>query len=245
MKNKANNDLLDTLVSKTAPFEVSAQPIATSYVVDVDETFTHPKQFSNIVHVLENAGENDHVRINITTDGGALHSVLPLLGAMQITQAHVHVHMASDTASAGTFIVMKADSVSCNDFVTFMCHNVSFGSGGQGNIVRDHVDYTVKSSSELIKDMYKGFFTKEEIDKMLSGKEYYMGKDEFLTRYENKIKFLQKENNPTKPKAPRKKKIPAPQYKPEDVAFKGLETAFDGKPDEELDLLIKSLKPKK
>lgn len=241
MKYKANSELFQNLLQQTTPFEVIASPIATSYVVNIDEDFEHPKQFSDIVHVLENAGENDHVRINLTTSGGALHSVLPLLGAMQLTQAHVHVHMASDTASAGTFIVMKADSVSINDYVTFMCHNVSFGSGGQGNIVRDHVDYTVKSSSELIKDMYKGFFTPAEIDKMLSGKEFYMGKDEFLTRYDNKLKSEEKEaedfikaleqqqeeeaQKALKPaKKPRKKKV---DTNPQDNAFKGLEEAYN------------------
>lgn len=243
MKNKANSELLQTLLPQTQPFEVVAQPIAMSYTVNVDEGFEHPKQFTDLVHVLEQASENDHVRINLTTDGGALHAVLPLLGAMKDTLAHVHVHIMSDTASAGTFIAMKADTVSINDYVTFMCHNVSFGSGGQGNIVHDHVNYTVKSSSELIKDMYKGFFTAAEIERMLSGKEFYMGKDEFLIRYEDKLKYEQDEQNKLieayekqqeaikQPKKPRKKKsdvnIPPPQYDPDTVAFKGLETAFD------------------
>lgn len=245
MKNKANNDLLQTLLPQSQAFEVVAQPVATSYIVNVDEEFEHPKQFTDLVHILEQASENDHVRINLTTVGGALHAVLPLLGAMKETLAHVHVHIASDTASAGTFIAMKADTVSINDYVTFMCHNVSFGSGGQGNIVHDHVNYTVKSSSELIKAMYKGFFTPSEIERMLSGKEFYMGKDEFLIRYEDKLNYeeqeelklveaMQKQQEEVlkAPKKPRKKKVdgkvPTPQYDPATVAFKGLETAFDG-----------------
>lgn len=233
--NKANNDLLQTLLPQSQVFEVMAQPVATSYVVNVDEEFEHPKQFADLVHVLEQASENDHVRINLTTVGGQLNAVLPLLGAMRETLAHVHVHIVSDTASAGTFIVMKADTVSINDYVTFMCHNVSFGSGGQGNIVHDHVNYTVKSSNELLKDMYKGFFTPAEIERMLSGKEFYMGKDEFLIRYEDKLNYEEQEElllikkqeevqKALKPaKKPRKTKVdgkvPPPQYDPATVAF--------------------------
>lgn len=229
----ANNEVFQNLLQQPQPFEIVAQPIATSYVVNVDEEFEHPKQFADLVHVLEQAGENDHVRINLTTVGGALHSVLPLLGAMKDTLAHVHVHIVSDTASAGTFIAMKADSVSINDYVTFMCHNVSFGSGGQGNIVRDHVNYTVDSSDKLLKDIYKGFFTDAEIDKMLSGKEFYMGKDEFLMRQANKEAYEMEQqrkelealqNPPKQPKKPRKKKV---DMNIQDNPFKGLEEAYN------------------
>jgi ATP-dependent protease ClpP protease subunit len=243
MKNRANSDLLESLLPKPESFEIVAHPIATSYVVNIDEEFTHPKQFADLVHILEQAGEHDHVRMNITTVGGALNAVLPLLGAMKETLAHVHVHIVSDTASAGTFIVLKADTVSINDYVTFMCHNVSFGSGGQGNIVHDHVNYTVKSSNELLKDMYKGFFTPAEIDRMLSGKEYYMGKDEFLLRYEDKINFeeqeelaaarkLQEESLKAlkKPSKPRAKKVDSKVAKTDtkpSEGYKGLEDAYD------------------
>lgn len=240
MKNTSNNDLLQTLLPQSQSFEVVAQPIATSYIVNVDEEFEHPKQFADLVHVLEQASENDHVRINLTTVGGQLNAVLPLLGAMKETLAHVHVHIVSDTASAGTFIAMKADTVSINDYVTFMCHNVSFGSGGQGNIVHDHVNYTVKSSSELIKAMYKGFFTPSEIERMLSGKEFYMGKDEFLIRYEDKLNYEEQEELKLveehqkkqeaqlealkPPKKPRSKKVDS---KPLEPVFKGLEEAYN------------------
>lgn len=244
MFNRANNELFQQLLQQSSAFEVIATPIATSYVVNINESFDHPKQFADIVHVLENASENDHVRINLTTDGGTLASVIPLLGAMEQTMAHVHVHIMSDTASAGTFIVMKADSVSINDYVTFMAHNVSFGSGGQGNIVKDHVEHTIKHSSDLIKDLYKGFFSDYEIEKMLSGKEYYMGKDEFLVRYDKRGKYLQEEYErqlaeaakinlkpAKKASKPRKKQVDTdvatPDKKASETIFEGLELALD------------------
>lgn len=184
--HKTNSNLLQDLMPDK-PFEVMASPIATSYVVNIDEEFEHPSQFADIVHVLENASVGDHMRINLTTPGGALFSILPLLGAMQTTNCHVHVHLASDTASAGTFLPMRADTVSINDYVTVMCHNVTFGSYGTGNTVASHVAHTLNSSEKLLRDMYKHFFSEEELSKMLSGSDFYMDKDEFLIRYEDKI----------------------------------------------------------
>lgn len=211
--NKAKKHILQDF-APIEPFAVTGFPQNMSYKVDIDETFDHPRQFSEIVDILDNASDGDYMCITLTTDGGALHSILPLLGAMQNTPCHVHVHACSDVASAGTFLLMRAHSVSVNDYITIMCHQVSFGSAGSGNTVASHVAHTMKSSEKLIRDMYSMFFTTAEIDKMLSGSDYYMDKDEFIERCERRS-ALQAEyeaslvEQPTKPKKKAPLKLPA------------------------------------
>ena len=176
---------------QVVPFAVQSAPQNMSYKVDVDDDFEHPKQFSEIVDVLESASEGDHMCISLTTSGGALHSILPLLGAMENTACHVHVHACSDVASAGTFLLMKAHSISINDYVTVMCHNVSFGSAGSGHTVATHVSHTLKSSEKIMRDMYYLFFNEDEMQKMLTGTDFYMDKEEFLKRYESRMEQQQ------------------------------------------------------
>lgn len=175
------------------PFMLTAKPAGIEYRVDIDEAFVHPRQFAYIVNAMEHATEYDSFQLNLTTVGGALHAVLPLLGAMSNTHAHVHVNACSDVASAGTFLLMRADSVSINEYVTIMCHNVSFGSGGSGHNVEKHVEHTLKSSKKLLRDMYRHFLTENELDKMLTGTDYYMDKDEFILRYEARSELLASE----------------------------------------------------
>ena len=62
---------------------------------------------------------------------------------------------------------------------------------GAGNTVASHVAHTMKSSEKLIRDMYHMFFTPDEIDKMLSGSDYYMDKDEFIERCERRSVLAQ------------------------------------------------------
>lgn len=176
------------------PFAVTGFPQNMTYKVDIDDTFDHPRQFAEIVDTLDNAADGDYMCINLTTDGGALHSILPLLGAIENTQCHVHIHAMSDVASAGTFLLMKAHSVSVNDYVTIMCHQVSFGSAGAGNTVATHVAHTMKSSERLIRDIYMDFFNSQEIDKMLSGSDYYMDKTEFIARCELRSQIAQEKH---------------------------------------------------
>lgn len=172
-------------------FQVVALPITTKYVANIDDTFDHPEQFEDLVFILDNAADGDMVEINLTTVGGALNSVLPLLGAMDTTLAHVHVHAASDVASAGTFLLMTADSVSCNRYVTIMFHNVNMGYAGPGHNVKSHAIYMSEASDILLKDMYKHFLSENEITALLSGTEIYMGEEEFVLRYEERAKKLQ------------------------------------------------------
>lgn len=177
-----DEDLLD-LLGKPEPFQVMAQPLATAFTVNVNETFENVKQFENIVQILDNARQGDVLEIKLSTNGGALHAIIPLLAAMASTQAQVYVHAVSDVASAGTFLLMAADDVFINPYSTIMFHQVSFGSGGTGSSVEAHVSHTMKSSKQLIRDMYQDFFSEEEVDAMLAGRDFYMGKEEFDARY--------------------------------------------------------------
>ena len=191
---KNNNDILQELMKKDI-FEVAGKPVAWDYRVNINEDFEHTSQFDDLVAVLEDATENDQIRINLSTNGGSLVAILPLLGAMKETEAHVHVHAASDVASAGTFLLMKAHSVSINDHVTIMCHNVSFGSSGTGSSVASHVSHVLKSTDSLLKEMYYGFFTEQELNNLLSGSDFYMDKEEFILRYEERNSKLVENNS--------------------------------------------------
>lgn len=169
-------------------FPVFSSPIATAYVATVDEEFLSTKQFNDLVHVLDGAKQGDTVTIFLSTPGGRLESILPLLAAMGRTEATTFVHAVSDVASAGTFLLMQADNVYINPYVTIMFHQASFGYGGSGSSVEAYLSHTSNSCKNIIRDMYKHFFTGAEIEAMLSGKDFYMGKEEFDNRYAKRNK---------------------------------------------------------
>lgn len=209
VKLKNNGDFFE-MFNKKEPFGIISQPIATHYVATVDDEFESVSQFENIVRILDAASGADTVEIKLSTNGGALHSIIPLLSAIENTEAQVYVHAVSDVASAGTFLLMAADDVFINPYSTIMFHQVSFGAFGVGSTVESQVSHTIKSSKVLIQEIYKYFFTTDEIEQMLSGREFYMGKAEFDTRYEaRKILYkaeIQAVEKALAEKKPKKKK---------------------------------------
>lgn len=86
---------------------------------------------------------------------------------------------------------MKAHSISMNEYATIMFHQVSFGSGGEGWNVEKHVEHTLKSSKRLLRDLYKFFFSEQEITAMLTGTPFYMDREEFIKRYTQRAELLE------------------------------------------------------
>lgn len=172
--------------NKIEPFNVFATPTSMSYRCTINKEFEDVAQFESLVEALDQASEGDTFVIKLSTNGGALHACIPLIVAIQNTMAEVFVHAVSDTASAGTFLLMVADDVFINPYATLMFHQPSFGSAGSGSSVQAHVGHTMESSKSLIHDMYQDFFTDGEIDSMLAGRDFYMGKSEFDRRYERR-----------------------------------------------------------
>lgn len=190
--NKRNNNE-DNDYESVEPFMLIAKPLGIEYTVNINEAFSHTKQFEYIVHALDNANEADQFTFNLATPGGSIQAVLPLLGSMNDTQAHVHIHACSDVASAGTLLLMKADSVSVNDDVEIMFHQVRFGVYGEGWNVERQVEHVLKSSKKLLRKYYKYFLTEAEISQMLTGTPFYMDKTEFIDRYQKRAELMNDE----------------------------------------------------
>lgn len=184
----AAEDLL-SMLEQVEPYEVLATPVATFYRTTIRDEFKSTLQFENIVNTLEQAQESDLVEIKLVTPGGRIDAILPLLAAMEETKASTYVRAISDVASAGTFVLLKADNVYINPHVSLMFHNVQYAAGGTGSSVEACVNHITKSSKALVLEIYQDFFTDQEIDAMLNGKDFYMGKEEFDERYERRAEL--------------------------------------------------------
>lgn len=202
-----NNDFFEGFM-KVEPFQVASIPIGVLYKVTIDEEIECVRQFQDLVAVLDGASDSDCVEIRLTTPGGSLAAITPLLNAMENTNASVFVHVISDVASAGTLIMMAADNVYVNPYSQLVFHQSSFGLYSVSSTVEAAVTHTLKSTRELIRNSYKYFFTEEELKSMLSGVEYFLNKEEFDERYARRNAAITAEIEAAKSVAPPEMKKP-------------------------------------
>jgi ATP-dependent protease ClpP protease subunit len=128
---------------------------------------------------------------------------------MKNTEAFIHVHVESNCASAGTMLMALAHNLYVNEYVTTMYHNIQWGSFGHGGNVEAEVKHVTAASKKLIRDVYAGLLTPNEIARLEDGLELYMDADEVMDRFEARTAARRKEieqaNKPAK--KPRQKRI--------------------------------------
>jgi ATP-dependent protease ClpP protease subunit len=181
---RQNVDLLKLIQPELDKFEVISQPLNMIHRVTINDDFVDVQQFAQLVDILDSANEGDCVQIRLSTDGGALHAIIPLINAMQNTDAYVHVHVESDTASAGTVIMMLADSCYVNPYSTVMLHTASYGFYGHSGNMDAHVTHSTKAIEKFVRDIYTDFVTEAEMLRLLDGKELYFDSDECHRRFD-------------------------------------------------------------
>lgn len=181
--NKQAN-FLEMLNPEVEAFSVQSTPINSAHYITIDSDFTDVRQFSELVGILDNAQEGDVVSIRMSTNGGALHAIVPTINSMKHTEAHVHIHVESDCASAGTILMMLADSVYVNEYANVMLHTANYGYSGHSGNMDAHVSYSTKAIEKLVRDVYTDWLNEDEIDRLLDGKEFWFDAEECMMRFE-------------------------------------------------------------
>jgi ATP-dependent protease ClpP protease subunit len=177
-------NLLKLFKDEPTQFEVFSSPINSIHLITIDDDFAEVYQFAQLVDTLDYAKEGDIVHIKLSTVGGALYAIVPLINAIQNTDAHVHIHVESDCASAGTILMMLADSVYINDYANIMLHTCQYGYKGHAGNMDAYVKYTTDKVESLMREVYQDFLTEDEIDRMLDGKEIWLDAEECHLRFE-------------------------------------------------------------
>jgi ATP-dependent protease ClpP protease subunit len=166
----------------------------TSYGYDLDSDITEPSNYRNLLQCLESMEEGDSLDIDICCFGGYLHTTIRLINAIRNCKGHVHGNLNGVAMSGGSLILLACHSVSVQEHSELMAHTSLGGHPYQK--LPDTLSAATSSGKQLNKlyhDVYKGFFTEEEINKILDGKDYYLLYDEICERLQNRSDMFSKE----------------------------------------------------
>lgn len=140
---------------------------------------------------IRTASETDIIYIHINSYGGDLFTAIQFMRVLAETSAHVVVSVEGACMSAATMIFMCADQCEVSEHSMFMFHNYSGGTIGKGGEMIDQLVHERKWSDRLLKSIYKGFLTDEEIKGMLDNKDIWMDGEEVVKRLKNRQQKLE------------------------------------------------------
>lgn len=241
VRDRAETPKLGTIADSYNTIKVSYHPADFGYFnADLYDYIENANQMSEIIDAMDMMSEKDIFTLRISSGGGCASTTDALVHAIRRCKGTVKMIATGDCASAATIILLEAHEFELSDNFTALIHCGSLGEGGTLAEFNVQAPFRAKKFEQFIRNSYAGFLTDKELDQLIAGKDFVMDAEEWVERAENRSEWFQEQVEKLRkaaekalkpPKKPRKKKVegnvPTPQYDPDTVAFKGLETAFD------------------
>lgn len=144
-------------------------------------------EYIDFFRAIDDLRPNDEVNIHINCYGGEASTAFQIVDHIYSTQANVNIAIEGNCCSAATFVALAGDSWDVMPHCRFMCHAYSKVEYGKRNEVFASHEFDKIWLDDSIREIYKGFLTDEEIEKMLDGKDYWFTANEVIERL-NKYK---------------------------------------------------------
>jgi len=154
--------------------------IAADYYL-IDEITTNDK-YVPLIHTLNVLSSNDKITIHICSPGGMVDTALQIMYAMDQCEAEITTIAEGLCASAATYIWLSGHNIYSAPHSSFLFHTCSYGEFGKFNEVNDRHGFFTTWFEKIMKKIYKGFLTDEEIDQMNSGKDFWFDAEAAMNR---------------------------------------------------------------
>jgi len=149
-----------------------------------------PSEYIEWYHIIRNATEYDTVKIYLNSGGGVIDTALQFRRVLSETAANTICSVEGSCMSAATMIMLACDAIEVSEHSLFMFHNYSGGTGGKGGEMHDQVMFEKEWSRRFLHDIYKYFFSEDEVNAMLSNKDIWMHGEEVLERAKIMMELL-------------------------------------------------------
>lgn len=210
------NKELDTIYVKPAPQQFT-------YFIDSD--ITEPSDYRELIQVLTSMSEDDTLELLINCHGGFLHTTTYLSNAIRNCRGHVHGILSGVAMSGGSLLLLSCHSVEVMPHSVFMAHTSNGIEAGKLSDTTRSLTSSVKQLEALYKDLYWGFYTEQEINDILEGKDSYLEYEEINRRLQVREELMKDANKQA-----------------QEDAYNEMQAMFEDENDVPLDVLAKVTK---
>ena len=153
------------------------------FIVRMHNPIGAASEYANLFNLLDSAGEDDEIKLDLSSPGGSLDTCILLRRAIKDCAASVTCRIGPTCASAAGAIALACDGWEVDDMSTMMVHTGSFAPGyGKVHDIHAASAHTLEQIRRFVRSTYKNFLTDVEIDAVLDGKEMYIGPEELEER---------------------------------------------------------------
>lgn len=184
-----NEFKLDGLTSN----KIFERATSRKYDLYLHDEILGPDEYIEWNQLFRSATAEDVIYVHINSYGGQINTAIQMIRAMRETSATIVTSIEGACMSAATMIFLQGDMCEISDHSQFMVHTYSGGAWGKGNELVSQVLHDSDWISELMHDIYEHFFSEEEINAVIDGKDVWLTPAEVFLRLKKKTTFIEKE----------------------------------------------------
>lgn len=152
-----------------------------------------PERYTEMVHQIRSASQNDLVHIHLNTPGGMVATGVQIINAIESTEATVITHLEGEVCSMGSLIFLAGHQMIAYQHSMLMFHNYSGGVYGKGHEQKAALEASEKWYSMIQDKICYPFLTKAELKRIKDGQDLWLHHDEVAKRLEKLQKHFEKE----------------------------------------------------
>lgn len=193
-QSKNNNNFDDfPLLQQTNPHvgNYSISFTSTNHRFFLDKEISSPENYRDLTQVLLTAQEHETIQLFINSPGGRLDTCVQILYAILASDANVSAIVVGECSSAASMIALACESISISPLAYMMIHEPSYGVADSAHNIKNLTEFNSKRFDTLYDEIYEGFLTPDEIQKVKDGKELWLTSEEVEERLEKRNKYFE------------------------------------------------------
>ena len=160
-----------------------ATKVIKTHTLYLDDGIKADTDINGLINTLRSAGKEDKLVVRICSPGGAVH-VANRFKTIMKSDFHGRTTTILDpygaSASAGLFLDGDVRIIYPYSYIMF--HNFSAGAWGKGREILSRVGFYNNFFSKLMQREYGPYFTKDEIEDLFKGADFYFDAEEMCRR---------------------------------------------------------------
>lgn len=164
------------------------------YFINIDTTVDSADNYREIYKQLILGETSDYFIFMLNTCGGDSYTAQEMSSSMLRTAGNTRA-VVINAHSAGSIIAFSCDEIIIEDGGSIMIHAPAlYGAGGKPQSIETISRHFSKSSKDWYSKLYQGFMTKEEIDQVFLGADFWFDDKEAKKRLKKWIPIRKRGN---------------------------------------------------
>lgn len=146
-----------------------------------------PEYYTELFYTLRSASETDLIYLHLNSPGGDFNTGLQIINNIESSSARVVTILEARAYSMAAMIFLSGDEMYLHDNCQLMFHTYSGIFAGKGNEQQAEIAAVGKWFGKVMHRICAPFLSDAEIDKILTGGDFWMDSDEIRRRMRHRL----------------------------------------------------------